>query len=308
MSIRTRNSLLLGFASIIWGISFVIQQIGGMELGAYTFNSTRMFIGALAVYLITFIFDKKGFSRRPATSADRRKLWLAGIACGVFLSIATNLQQVALNYGGSTGKAGFLTSVYILLVPIMGLFFHTKCGWNIWVSVAIALVGLYFLCISGNLTLDTPDILLLGCAVAFAFQILTIDRFGGSCDGLRLSAIEFLTVAVISAVLAVIFEVIPFEGTAGQWAYQFTNWKVWMPLLYMGLLSSGVAYTLQIICQKNLHPAVASLLMSLESVFALFAGMIILRQTMSGREIFGCVLMFIAIILSQINFSKRQKQ
>lgn len=305
MNIKTRNSLLLGFASIIWGISFVIQQIGGMELGAYTFNGIRMLIGALAVYLVTFVFDGKGYSKKPANRADRKRLWLTGLACGVFLAIATNLQQVALNFGGSTGKAGFLTAVYILIVPILGLFFRTKCGWNIWVAVGIALVGLFFLCIKGSFKLETPDLLLLGCALSFAFQILTIDRFGGSVDGLRLSAVQFLITGLISLVPAVIFEIIPFEGGFGSWIIQFASWKVWLTLLYMGVLSSGVGYTLQIIGMRGLNPTVASLLMSLESVFALFSGMVFLHQTMSGREILGCCLMFIAIVLSQVSFSRR---
>lgn len=305
-NIKTRNSLLLAFASVIWGISFVVQQVGGMELGAYTFNGIRMLIGALAVYLVTFISDKKGYSSKPAAPADRKKLWFTGIACGVLLAIATNLQQVALNFGGSTGKAGFLTAVYILIVPIIGLFFKTKCGWNVWVAVAIALAGLYFLCIRGSFSLQTPDLLLLGCALAFAFQIVTIDRFGGMCDGLRLSAIEFLVTGVISLVPAIVFEIVPFAGGSAMWIAQFASLKIWLTLLYMGVLSSGVGYTLQIIGMRGLNPTVASLLMSLESVFALFAGMVFLKQTMSGRELFGCCLMFAAIVISQISFGSKK--
>ncbi len=304
-NIKTRNSLLLGLASVIWGISFVVQQLGGMELGAYTFNGLRMLIGALAVYLVTFIFDRKGYSSKPASPADRKMLWLTGLACGVFLAIATNLQQVALNYGGSTGKAGFLTAVYILIVPILGLFFGTKCGWNVWISVVIALAGLYFLCIRDTFSLQTPDLLLLGCALTFSFQIITIDRFGGKCDGLRLSAIQFLVTGIISLIPALIFEIIPYEGGMGQWITLFASGKIWFTLLYMGCLSCAVGYTLQIIGMRGLNPTVASLIMSLESVFALLAGVVFLKQTMLGRELFGCLLMFAAIVLSQINFRRR---
>jgi len=303
LNIRTRNSLLLAFASVIWGVSFVVQQSGGMELGAYTFNSFRMLIGAAAVSIAVLFTDKAGISHKPADRAESKRLWFTGIACGVFLSIATNLQQVALNFGGSTGKAGFLTAVYILIVPLLGLFMHKKCAWNIWISVGIALVGLYFLCLSGRLVIETPDLLLLGCALAFAFQIVTIDRFGPSCDGLRLSAVQFLVVGVISLIPAIIFEILPFSGGFGAWLSLLASGKIWLALLYMGIASCGIGYTIQIIAMRGLDPTVASLLMSLESVFALISGMIFLHQKMSGREVLGCCLMFAAICLSQIDFA-----
>ncbi|MGI6072080.1 MAG: DMT family transporter [Lachnospiraceae bacterium] len=301
------NSFLLLLAAIIWGISFVTQQIGGQLLGAYTFNSLRLLIGALVVYIAALILDKAGYSQKPANKAENKRLWLTGLGCGVFLAIGTNLQQLALNSGVSTGKAGFLTTMYILIVPIISLFFGSRCGWNVWVGALIAAIGMYFLCMSGSFSLETPDLLLLGGSLGFACQIVVIDRYGGQVDSLRLSCVQFLISGVLSLIPALIFEMIPFAGGLTAWLVQFASGKIWISLLYMGIASCGVGYTLQIIGQKGVNPTVASLIMSLESVFALLAGLVFLKQLLSGREIFGCCLMFIAICLAQINF-KRRKQ
>ncbi len=302
---QARNSLLLGFAAIVWGISFVIQQIGGMALGAYTFNGTRMLIGAAAVYIAVLFLDKAGYTHKPKNKQEDKKLWLTGIACGIFLSVATNLQQVALNTGVAPGKAGFLTAVYILLVPILGLFIGRKCGWNIWIAVGVALVGLYFLCINGEFVLQFGDLLLLSCALGFSIQILIVDKFGKDVDGLRLSVIEFLVTGVSTMIIAVFTEIIPFDGGFVGWISQFASSKIWLSLLYMGLGSCGIGYTLQIIGQKDLNPTLASLIMSLESVFSVIAGFVFLKTEMTTREIIGCVLMFAAICLAQINFRKK---
>ena len=305
-STKTKNSLLLGLASLVWGIAFVFQQIGGQSIGAYTFNGLRMLLGSGVVFLATRVFDRIGYSHKPANKSETKRLWLTGIACGIFLSIASNLQQVALVLGVQTGKAGFLTAVYILLVPIIGIFLHKKCPWNVWAGVAIALVGLYFLCIKGTFSLETADILLLLCALGFSIQIVIIDRFGNAVDSLRLSSIQFLVVGVTTAVPAIIFEVIPYEGGFSAWIMQFASLNNWISILYMAICSCGIAYTLQIVGQKGLNPTIASLIMSLEAVFSLLSGMFFLKQTPDAREIIGCCLMFTSICIAQVNFSRKK--
>ena len=303
---KLAGSALLLIAALVWGISFVTQSVGGQLLGAYSFNAVRMLLGSLVVLLVTLSFgDRLKISRRPARGANTRKQIVVGIVCGIFLTAGTNLQQVALNMGTSTGKAGFITAFYIILVPLLGLFFRQKTGWNIWAAVLIALAGLYFLCMNGGFSLETADLLLLGCALGFAFQILTIDHYGKDLDGFRLAGMEFLVCGIISSVLAVVFEILPMEGGISSWAAPFASAELWISLLYMGIFSCGVGYTFQILGQKTLDPAVASILMSLEAVFSVLAGWVLLGQVLSGRELTGCALMFAAVILAQIPVSRK---
>lgn len=304
---QLKNSLLLGIAAVVWGISFVIQQIGGQALGAYTFNSFRFLLGALFVWLSTFFMDRINSSYKPKTKAEWRKMIKVGIAAGVFLTIASDLQQVALNMGVMPGKAGFLTAVYILLVPILGLILKKKCGINVWIAVVIALAGLYFLCINGAFVLQKSDILLLLCALGFSIQILIIDKFACEMDGLRFSVVEFIVAGVITFVLALIFEIIPYEGGFNMWVTQFASKEVWFSLAYMSIGSCGLGYTLQVIGQQNLNPTIASLIMSLESVFSVIASVVFLGSAISTRELIGCILMFLAICLAQINFKNSKK-
>lgn len=302
-------SMLLFIAALVWGISFVTQSVGGQMLGAYSFNSARMLLGALIVTLCIHLFgDRKGLSAPPAKGPVAKRQLITGLVCGVFLAVGTNLQQVALNAGTNVGKAGFITAFYIILVPIIGLIFKNKVHMNVWIAVVVALAGLYFLCINGGFELAPADLLLLGCAVAFACQILTIDIFGKELDGLRLAAMEFLVCGVISAVLAVIFEIIPYEGGFTAWLSLFASGKLWISLLYMGIFSCGVGYTFQILGQRNLDPTIASVIMSLEAVFSVLSGWVMLGQMLSGREILGCCLMFAAVILAQVQIRKRKAQ
>ena len=222
---------------------------------------------------------------------------LLGLFCGIALAIASNLQQVGITLGTPAGKAGFLTACYIILVPLAGLFLGKKCPARIWIAVAITLAGLYLLCLSETLSLSGSDLLLLACAAGFTAQILLVDRFAPDCNPIALSIVEFLTCGMLTLIPALILEILP--DPAGMLA-SFQTWDAWLPLLYAGLLSTGVSYTFQIIGQKNVHPTIASLLMSLESVFAVLSGWLILGETLSFREGMGCVLIFAAILLAQI--------
>lgn len=296
------SSIFLLVASILWGFSFVVQSIGGKTLGAYTFNSFRLLIGALALFIAIHITDKAGVSRKPHTAAEKKLQLTTGLLCGVFICIATNLQQVALNLGASAGKAGFLTAMYIILVPLIGIFFRQKCGWNVWVAVVIAVAGLYFLCITGSFSLSLPDLLLIGCALGFAIQIMIIDRRGDRVDSLRLSGMQFLTAGILTLIPALIFEIIPYSGGFSSWLALWSSSGLWLQLMYMGIMSCGVAYTFQIIGQKGLKPAIAALIMSLESVFSVISGWLVLGEKLSLRELLGCALIFFAVILAQISF------
>ncbi|MCQ2529810.1 MAG: DMT family transporter [Lachnospiraceae bacterium] len=304
---ETISLLLLFLAAIIWGVSFVAQSEGGKTLGPYSFNGIRLLLGSLVLFIAIKITDKAGFSKKPVTKEEKKSQFIIGLVCGLFLFFATNTQQIGINLCNSTGKAGFLTAVYILLVPIIALIvFKKKCSWNVWVGVVIALGGLYFLCIKDEFVFALEDILLLLAALGFAGQIITIDVYGGKVDSLRLSELEFFTAGVLTVIIALFKEIIPFAGGFSAWLKIWTSGGIWVEMLYMAVLSCGVAYTLQVFCQKNLDPTIASLAMSFEAVFAAIAGWLILNQKMDVRELMGCVLMFIAIIVAQLNFKKKQ--
>lgn len=303
---QIRNSLILLLTSLIWGISFVAQSEGGDAVGPYTFNSIRSFIGSLVLVPVIIFINKKGLSSKmPKSNKDLKQLLLGGLCCGIALCIATNIQQLGIYLGASPGKAGFLTACYILIVPILGIFLKRKCGWNIWVGVLIALAGLYLLCCtSDSFGLSFADVLLLLCALIFSFHILIIDHFSPLVDGVCMSCIQFLICGILTAI-PTIFVDIPKMGFE-IWLQSFATWDAWIPILYAGVFSCGVAYTLQIIGQDGLNPTIASLIMSLESVFSVLAGWIILGDRLGTREILGCILIFSAIVLAQIPFGKRK--
>lgn len=294
-----RNSFLLALAALFWGIAFVAQSKGGTMIGAYSFNCIRSFIGSMVLVPAMLILDKFKFTKgKPQTKADKKNLIIGGICCGIVLTVATNLQQLGLNLGTSAGKAGFITACYIILVPILSIFLKKKCGWNIWCGVVLTVAGLYLLCMNGELKFQTSDIMVLLCAVVFAVHILIIDHFSPLVDGVRLSCIQFFVCGVLSFIPMMIFEVAP-VGIA-DWSIPLATFDTWIPILYAGLFSCGVAYTLQIIGQEDVNPTVASLIMSLESVFAVIAGALILKERLSAKEFIGCVLIFAAITLAQI--------
>lgn len=300
MSAKTiRHSLILIFASFIWGVAFVAQSEGGDAVGPYSFNCIRCLIGGFSLVIAIFIRDK--FIRkekRVRSASELRALLMGGFLCGLAVAAATTLQQLGLFYGTPAGKAGFLTACYIILVPILGIFLKRRCGWNIWLGVALTVVGLYLLCMNGSLQLQFSDILIGFCALMFALQILLVDHYAPHVDGMELSCVQFLVCGLTGLVPMVFSEILP-QGIAG-WCSAFTSFDAWIPILYAGVLSCGVAYTLQIVGQVGLNPTVASLLMSLESVFSVLAGWLLLHQALSARELTGCAIIFCAIVLAQL--------
>ena len=292
---QMKNSLLLLLTAFIWGVAFVAQSVGGDAVGCFTFNGVRSIIGAVVLLPVIFFLDKQkkkelGEEKYLEQKGDKKTLLLGGICCGVMLCIASNFQQFGISFT-TVGKAGFITAMYILLVPIFGLFMKKKVGVKVWIGVVLATAGLYMLCMtSESFSLSKGDFLVLICAVFFTMHILIIDHFSPKVDGVRMSCIQFFVCGVISTIMAFIFET-PNVGAI---------LSGWLPILYAGVMSCGVAYTLQIVGQKNMDPTVASLILSLESVFSVLAGWVILNQTLSIRELSGCVLMFLAIILAQL--------
>lgn len=298
---KQRNSILLILTAFIWGVAFVAQSEGGDAVGPYTFNCIRSLIGSAVLLPVIAILDKmKLTKRRPSTGKERNTLLAGGISCGVILCIASNLQQMGLYYGTSAGKAGFLTACYILLVPVLGLFLKKKCSLNIWIGVAVTLAGLYLLCMDDSFSIRFSDILLLLCALVFAVHILVIDHFSPLVDGVRMSCIQFFTAGVLSVIPMFFMDMKHSLSGIREWAPALTTADSWIPILYAGILSCGVAYTLQIVGQQGVNPTVASLLLSLESVFSVIAGWVILGEKMGGRELLGCALIFTAVILAQL--------
>lgn len=284
-------SLLL--AAVIWGGAFVAQSLGGDSLGALSFNAARSLIGALALVPVIAWSDRRRGASRPR-GRERRLLWLGGALCGLCLTLAVNLQQVAIAWTDAAGRAnvgkiGFLTAMYIVLVPILSLFLKKRAGANVYVGILLALAGMYLLCVKEGFALGGGDVYALLAALMFALQIIVVDLFAPRVDNIRLSALQFLVCGVLSGVLAVCTE--PQSARA--------YWDAALPVLYTGVLSSGVGYTLQIIGQRRCRPQMASLLMSMESVFSAVFGFLILHQKMTGRELLGCALMLAAVCLAQ---------
>lgn len=293
-SIPVRNSLLLLLTATIWGVAFVAQSVSMDYIGGFTFNAVRNLIGALTLLPVIWGLGKTkapGEKKRIQASSDRKTLITGGICCGILLCFASNFQQFGIKYT-SVGKAGFITACYIVIVPIIGIFLKKKCSPFIWIAVILSLCGLYLLCLTPGegFAIGKGELLVLICAFLFSLHILTIDHFSPLVDGVKMSCIQFLVCGILSGIPALIFES---PDLAGIFAAK-------IPVLYAGVMSCGVAYTLQIVGQKNMNPSVASLILSLESCISVIAGWLILGQNLSSREIFGCVLMFGAIILAQL--------
>lgn len=292
---KIKSELLLFLTAFIWGAAFVAQSVGGDAVGCFTFNGARCLIGGVVLIPVIFFLDsrKKNVSGGAGFEKPKAKDWTwmkGGICCGLLLCIASNFQQVGISMT-TVGKAGFITAMYILMVPIFGIFVRKKAGWKVWLGVVLAAAGLYMLCMtSEKFTLSKGDFYVLISAFFFTIHILIIDHFSPKCDGVRMSCVQFLVCGMLSMILAFVFET-PNMGAL------LAGWK---PLLYAGVLSCGLGYTLQIVGQKNTDPTVASLILSLESVFSVVAGWFILDQTLSVRELFGCVLMLFAIVLAQL--------
>ena len=317
---KVRNTFFLILTALIWGAAFVAQSVSMDYIEPLTFIFLRSLIGGLFLIPCIWMLDwlnrgsedsgqeaadsREGLAAREAAAGERkgnvrwwtdRQVLAGGIVCGLFLFFANCFQQTGIQYT-TVGKAGFITSFYIIIVPLLGIFLKRYCGILTWVAVVIALAGLYFLCMNEALEIQTGDFLILISAFLFAGQILAIDHFVRFVDGVKMSCIQFLTGAVLGCVGMLLFES-PQISLIVQAA---------VPVLYTGIMSTGVGYTLQIVGQKGMNPTMAALILSLESVFSALSGFVILHQVMSGRELLGCVLMFTAIILAQLpDFRKK---
>lgn len=281
---------LLG-ATVIWGSAFIAQSVGMDKIGPFTFQAVRCFLAVVFLFPASALFSKgKPFWKSWADPA----LWRSGVICGLALFAASSLQQIGLVYTDA-GKAGFLTAMYIVFVPFLGLFVGQKPGRNALLSLIPAIVGLYLLSCTSVSGINKGDVLLLLCAVAFSVQILLIDRHCAGLDGLKLNCIQALVVAVLSVPWALLTETVDASLIA----------SCWLPLGYAGILSMGVAYTLQIVGQKGVAPSAAALLMSLESVFAALFGWLLLHETMTRAELLGCALVFAAVVISQLPEKKK---
>ena len=289
---RFYGNLMLILTALIWGSSFVAQSVGMDYIGPFTFNAIRCIIGGIVLIPIILIMGK--VKKESKNKNNNTQLILGGILCGIALFTGSTLQQFGISFT-SVGKAGFITALYIVLVPILGIFFKKKVSLKIWLSVLISMIGLYLLCITENFSIGKGDLLVLFCAFFFAIHILLIDYFSPKVNGVKMSCIQFFVAGIISVLPMAFFENPTINSILSAWA----------PILYAGVLSCGVAYTLQIVAQKNTDPTVASLLLSLESVFAVISGWFILSESLSFKELTGCALVFIAIILAQLPNNER---
>lgn len=293
-----RNTILLFITAIIWGTAFAAQSAGMKYIGPFTFSSIRFFIGG--VFLIPVIyFLRKNNDKKDIPNGDIKRAIKYGIGCGLILFVANNSQQMAM-LRASAGKAGFITALYIIIVPILGIFLKKKTSWVIWISVMLALVGLYFLCIGrGNsYVFEVSDIQLLICSIVFSFHILYVDNANErNVDGVVMSCTQFFVASIAS-----MFFVYPMDAMHYHMAPTLDLISQAAPALcYSGIMACGVAYTLQIVGQKDVNPTIASLILSLESVISAISGFLILGQKLSNDEVIGCVIMFVAIILAEVS-------
>ncbi len=282
-------SLALVLAAFFWGTTFVAQSDAADVIGPFTFNGIRSMIGS-GVLLPLVLAIGKAPKNEAGESTPIKKQFLYGMVCGVCLFLATNLQQIGIAYT-TAGKSGFVTALYVVLVPVFGLLFlNKKSSPNIWLAVLLSAIGLYLLCVTEGFSVQKGDAITFFCAIVFAVHILAVDKVSDRIAGVTLSCIQFFVSGALSLICMAVFET--------------PNWSqisaAMFPLLYAGILSCGTAYTLQIVGQKHTDPTVASILMSLESVFAVLSGWIVLHEQMSIKETVGCVVMFVAILLAQL--------
>ena len=302
------GNLLLLLTAMIWGTAFVGQRVGMDSIEPVTFNAARMWLAAAAIGLVSVLTGKKSDpqDKRPVSgltdtrdkAQERRKnTIIGGICCGSFLTAASLFQQMGVVYT-TAGKAGFITAMYMLLVPIINfVFFKKKNTWLVWTGVLVGVFGMYLLCITDGFSLTYGDTLVCICALLFSGHILCCDHFVQLGNPIRISAIQFATAAVISTIAAFVAEEPSWQKIA----------SAAVPILYCGIVSGGIGYTLQMVAQRYTDPTIASLLMSLESVFAVIAGALLLGERMTARELAGCVIMFAAIVLVQIPLPERRR-
>ena len=288
---KLKANLLLLLTAFIWGMAFVAQRRGMESCGPFLFNGVRSVLGGTVLLPVIFFMDKKN------GKASRETAWplLGGLCCGLALFTASSLQQIGIIDSGA-GKAGFITALYVILVPVLGIFLRKKTNLKTWISVAIAIYGMYLLCMTeATFSLGKSDILLLLCAIVFAVHIIVIDHFAPRSDCVRMACLQFYVAGILSLITAFLTEDVRMDSIL----------SAAIPILYTGILSSGVAYTLQIVAQKDTDATSAALICSLESAFALLGGWMLLGESFSLRELIGCALTFGAIILSQISFKRK---
>ena len=293
MNKRIISNILLLVTALIWGSSFVAQK-AGTALEPFTYNGIRTLVGGISLVPVILILSKVGKGKAAdAAPKDKKSLILGGIVCGTFLAIASNLQQFGMYFDADAGKAGFITALYIMIVPILGMFLGKRVRPLVWFCVLLGACGFYLLTIAGKgvgLTIEKGDLFVLLCAVLFSCHILAIDHFSPKCDGVKLSCLQFFVAGGLSFIMMLIFESPDINQIL----------DCWFPIIYAGVFSCGIAYTLQVVAQKNAEPTAASLILSLESVFAVISGAILLGERMTGYEILGCIVIFIAVILAQL--------
>ncbi|MDO4623419.1 MAG: DMT family transporter [Eubacteriales bacterium] len=306
-SLKIRNSVFLLLAAFLWGTTFVAQDVGMQYVGPYTYNTCRFLLGFLVLFPVAFFtgrIDPLGVNYTgipiPNITADAGSRWkqllTGGAACGLILFLGGSFQQVGIVYT-TAGKSGFVTALYIVLVPVFGLFLHKKCTPLIWLAIVIAIIGFYLLCIKEGFSINIGDLITLGASVSYAMHILTVDHFVPNTNAVQLSCTQFLFAGLLSVVPMLLFETPTIEAVI----------RCAGPIAYAGILSAGVACTLQIIGQRGLNPTLAALLMSLESVISALAGWLVLGDVLSTKEFLGCVLVFTGVILAQIPFPERKR-
>ena len=309
-SLKLRSTICLLAAALIWGTTFVAQSVATGLLAPYTYNACRFLLGFFVLLPVAVITGRKdplsvnyrgstdaglaepdqAAGRIPVSKSNAGRLLLTGgVLCGLCLFLAGSFQQTGIQYT-TAGKSGFITALYIILVPIIGLFLKRKCSPLIAPAVVLAVIGFYLLCIKEGFSINKGDAITLGCSFMFALHILCVDHYSPLVNPIQLSCLQFLFAGLISLIPAFVFE-------TPSWSAVFA---CWLPIVYAGVLSSGIAYTLQIIGQRGLHPAVAALLMSLESVISVLSGWLVLGDVLAAKEITGCVLVFCAVILAQL--------
>ena len=281
----------LALTAFIWCVAFVAQSVGMDYIGPFTFNCARFFIGGIVLIPLIFFLNrgKKNEVKNEQSREQKKNTIIGGILCGILLCAASSFQQFGIMQT-SVGKAGFITALYIIIVPLLGIFLHKRITLLMGISALITVFGFYLLCISGQIEINRGDLLVLICAFIFSLHILVIDIYSPKGDCVTISCIQFFVSGIISGICMFLFE-------TPVWADIFA---AYIPVLYAGIFSCGVAYTLQIVGQKNMEPAVASLILCLESVFSAIAGWLILKQALSRRELIGCIFVFTAVILAQL--------
>lgn len=300
---RFTSTVLPLITAVIWGTAFVAQDVCAGNVPPLAFNAIRFTIAVVFLALVKLAISTFYRKPEPAKAAikpksNARSLLTAGLLCGVALAVASFFQQAGMEAGTDAGKSGFITALYVVLVPVIGLFFKKRTPWVLWIALAVAVIGLYLLCINGGFKLETGDLLTLVCALAFAIQILLIDRFAGELDPILFCIAEFATAAVLSFA-GMLFMERPDASLIVKYA---------LPILYVAVFSCGIAYLMQIIAQRDGDPTLVSILFSMESVFSVISGAIILKQQMSIRELAGCALIFAAVIIAQLSVGSKQNK